>query len=539
MSQTKTYTTPKNHTYQTTNDSFKEVFAGEYECDLIEPPKTVLDIGANEGAFTAWALEKWPDCTIEAFEPVPTNAELFIQNHPASYPADHSGRATIRFVMGAIAKDSEVTLFTGGYNSGEASVYMPDEMKKDEVKAVGIKPESLISAEFVKIDTEGCEVPILAGLDLTNTKALALEYHRDSDRALIIGAVTGAGLELIDIIIHGPNRGTMKFAKEGASTRKKFCEAARCVPDETPLTGTTKDGVTVSLTAGEIRNETYRTELKGKKLFIGIAVNSQMTVFTVQSLQALQANKPCPIVIDYACGDGVARARNMLTTAFLKTDCTHLLFLDYDLIFSVDHIVNILTANEHVVGGFYPKKQQGPLEWCINTLNPHPPVREDHLQALRFVGTGFLCIERSVFAQMQAVYPENTYREDYGARGMAHDFWSMGVYRPELDDAIVEAEKLARYFDKQNHVDGLPSSAGAQHDSEDMRELVSRLKFKLGKDVAVNEGRYLSEDWYFCQRWNDMGGTCYGHTGVMLKHVGQVIFPLNTQAAEVVNPLPR
>ena len=63
--------------YTRTNDSFEEVWAGCYECDLINPPKTVLDIGANEGAFTAWALEKWPAAKIEAWEPVPDNAEIF------------------------------------------------------------------------------------------------------------------------------------------------------------------------------------------------------------------------------------------------------------------------------------------------------------------------------------------------------------------------------------------------------------------------------------------------------------------------------
>lgn len=34
-------------TYQTTNDSFAEVFAGEYDLNIKEAPNTVTDIGAN------------------------------------------------------------------------------------------------------------------------------------------------------------------------------------------------------------------------------------------------------------------------------------------------------------------------------------------------------------------------------------------------------------------------------------------------------------------------------------------------------------
>src|ERR1017187_9261064 len=67
--------------YLRTNTWFEEIYGGEYDLDLITPPKTVLDLGANEGAFTAWALERWPGCSITAFEPIAANAELFLENH--------------------------------------------------------------------------------------------------------------------------------------------------------------------------------------------------------------------------------------------------------------------------------------------------------------------------------------------------------------------------------------------------------------------------------------------------------------------------
>jgi hypothetical protein len=106
------------------------------------------------------------------------------------------------------------------------------------------------------------------------------------------------------------------------------------------------------------------------------------------------------------------------------------------------------------------------------------------LQPLKFIGTGFLCIERSVFERMIEKYPEIKFREDYGRREISYDLWPMGVYHAKPGD----------------------------------------------------EGRYLSEDWYFCQRWLDMGGEIFGHTHVMLRHLGPVLFPLDTQVPEISGP---
>lgn len=42
----------------------------------------------------------------------------------------------------------------------------------------------------MKIDTEGCEVEILAGLDLTRTEAILLEYHSRADAETIVRMLT-------------------------------------------------------------------------------------------------------------------------------------------------------------------------------------------------------------------------------------------------------------------------------------------------------------------------------------------------------------
>jgi hypothetical protein len=46
--------------------------------------------------------------------------------------------------------------------------------------------------------------------------------------------------------------------------------------------------------------------------------------------------------------------------------------------------------------------------------------------------------------------------------------------------------------------------------------------------------RYLSEDWFFCQRWLDLGGQVWGDSRVPLKHIGQIAFPLKSQIPELL-----
>lgn len=53
----------------------------------------------------------------------------------------------------------------------------------------------------------------------------------------------------------------------------------------------------------------------------------------------------------------ITRARNALTHNFLKTDSTHLLFIDSDIGFNPHDVVKMIEADKDVIGGIYPKKR--------------------------------------------------------------------------------------------------------------------------------------------------------------------------------------
>lgn len=216
------------------------------------------------------------------------------------------------------------------------------------------------------------------------------------------------------------------------------------------------------------------------KLFIGIPLYKEAPPLFIQSVTRLIAAAPLPAMLRMKCGDSsINRARNQLTADFLESDCDKLLQIDSDLGFSPDDIIRISSHSEPVVGGMYPLKREGDqVEWCGNGLRELiAPVREDGLQEVRFIGTGFLCVERSVFEKILKLDgPEITYEADEPPHRTEWDFWRCGV-----------------------------------------------------RKTADPRMRYLTEDWWFCQRWLDQGGQIFADTHVRLQHVGTAVWPLKYQ----------
>lgn len=213
------------------------------------------------------------------------------------------------------------------------------------------------------------------------------------------------------------------------------------------------------------------------KLFIALPVYGGYHPDFVHSLLALMMRRPCHLVIRPCVGDSlVARARNRLCADFLASDCTHLLFLDTDLIFSVEHIERLISHGWEkdlgLVCGLYAKKQRE-LAWVCNLLDTPEEPQANGLQRVKYAGTGCMMIPRGILDLMRARWPEIEYHPDDGdAPGVKWDFFGTGV-----------------------------------------------------RDFGGRR-RYLSEDWLFCQRVLDLGKDIWMDTQVVLKHVGEAVYPL-------------
>ena len=186
----------------------------------------------------------------------------------------------------------------------------------------------------------------------------------------------------------------------------------------------------------------------------------------------------------------IPRARNRLVAEFMADErWTHLFWIDADIGFEPEAALRLLLAGRPVVAGVYPHKSDGwPREGLAQAL-PAGSTREDfearhavfpvNLKAPRVdadgfaevldAPTGFMLIERGVFTRLAQAMPELRYTPDH------------------MDDAAAAAQAHYRFFDVW---------------------------------AEPGNGRYLSEDFAFCRRWQSVGGQVFVDTRSRLTHTG-------------------
>ena len=121
----------------------------------------------------------------------------------------------------------------------------------------------------------------------------------------------------------------------------------------------------------------------------------------------------------------VWRARNMLADQFMRSDGTHLFFIDSDHGWSLEAIMRILKADVEVVGATYPMKngwdQYAGTVYTDEHGNPEVDKATGLIRA-HSVPTGFMKISRTVFQKLQKKYPHNWYY-DTDENGITRKFY--------------------------------------------------------------------------------------------------------------------
>ena len=181
-------------------------------------------------------------------------------------------------------------------------------------------------------------------------------------------------------------------------------------------------------------------ELKKNKLFIATPMYGGMAhgmyVKSSLDLQGLMTKYGVETRFSFLFNESlITRARNYLADEFLRSDCTHLLFIDSDIHYSPQDVIALLALDKDVIGGPYPKKS---INWNNVALaaRKHPELAPNELETLvgdyvfnvvkgtqQFtvteplevleIGTGFMMIKRHVFEQMEKAYPQLRYRPDH------------------------------------------------------------------------------------------------------------------------------
>ena len=201
------------------------------------------------------------------------------------------------------------------------------------------------------------------------------------------------------------------------------------------------------------------------KIFLALPIYRECPVdFMVKVHKAL--GKKHVHQVAFKMGDSlVSRARNNLTNDFLKSDCDYMLQIDSDIIFTNENIDRLVSHELPIIGGLYAIKDNS-QRWCSNALIESKPDKNGLLR-VRETGTGFLLTHRDVFHAIREDHPNRIYTCDMD-KETKFDYWAVGV----------------------------------------------------------RNGRYLSEDWWFCKDARDAGFEVFVDTKVIVGHMGLATYPI-------------
>lgn len=249
-------------------------------------------------------------------------------------------------------------------------------------------------------------------------------------------------------------------------------------------------------------------ELRKHKLFIGTPMYGAQCAGTYTKsctdLSMMCAHNGIPLQFYYLFNESlIQRARNYIVDEFLRSDCTHLVFIDADIGFNPRDILGLLAVqladpeNKHVVTGPYPKKtiawekvqaaakagkaDENPFElenytadYVFNPVNKKTTFNLGEPLEIGEGGTGFMLIPRETLEKFRDAYPELLYKPDHA---------------------------------RTENFDGT-------------REITAFFDCIIDPDTK----RYLSEDYFFCKWIRKAGMKVWLCPWMQLQHIGQYVF---------------
>jgi FkbM family methyltransferase len=157
-------------------------------------PSTIVDVGANVGATALLFHNSFPGAQIHCYEPSMDNLPCLWEN---TEPFQENIQV---HAYGLLDRDCELPLYRGTSQPAQNSLAAGGETATDAAEHVQIVDVSREIAErgwksisILKLDTEGCEVPILAGFlrAVEHIDIFYCEYHAEEDRRRIDAMVAG------------------------------------------------------------------------------------------------------------------------------------------------------------------------------------------------------------------------------------------------------------------------------------------------------------------------------------------------------------
>ena len=191
----------------------------------------------------------------------------------------------------------------------------------------------------------------------------------------------------------------------------------------------------------------------------------------------------------------ITRARNSLTHTFMKTDCSHLMFIDSDIKFRAEDVIHMIRAEKDIICGIYPKKE---INWHSVKAAMDRGVPFDQLKS----HTGSFVVNLVNYVGEVTVPIHEPVEIFNGGTGFM-------LIKREVFDKL--GESVPSY---SNDVVDL---GGKMKQSEPIKEFFTT-------SIEPGTNRLLSEDYHFCRIWRESGGQVHAAPWCQLAHIGTYTF---------------
>lgn len=248
--------------------------------------------------------------------------------------------------------------------------------------------------------------------------------------------------------------------------------------------------------------------LRKRKLFVATPMYggacAGMFARSIADLSAICAQNGIPLQMYFLFNESlITRARNYCVDEFMRSDAQHLMFIDSDIGFNPHDVIAMMALqaqeeeNYNIIGGPYPKKciswekikmavdkgiaDEDPnvLEKFVGDYVFNPKSTQQSIQIgepceVLEIGTGFMMVAKSAMQKFIDSYPQYMYKPDH-------------VRTEQFDGS---------------------------------REIMMAFQ----AEIDPKSKRYLSEDYWFCQKAQDIGLKTWFCPWMKMQHVGTYIF---------------
>lgn len=237
-------------------------------------------------------------------------------------------------------------------------------------------------------------------------------------------------------------------------------------------------------------------ELRKCKIFIATSsVNGQVSdgffKSMIKAVFFFNYHKIPVDIVTLPMDGSLSRSKNTFITAFLNSNCTHLVFIDSAVEFKPEDLLRLLVSDKDMICGTCPKRG---INWeklrrflsnnlsCNNTefmsaatdcdlvlkfaKETNQLIIEDGLLEVNYTNSAFLCVKRIAIEKMINDYQELMYEVPFEGN----------LQKPPV--------KMYTLFDSI---------------------------------LLLDEKKYLNEDYSFCERWTSKGGRIFLDPNIIIK----------------------